>query len=64
MTDDFTTVMIDTTTRELLRSLANTDDRSMAAELRWLVNQETARRYSKPNAGITIEQAEQAAAGN
>lgn len=44
MADDFSTVMIDTATRELLRSLANSDDRSMAAELRWLVNQELNRR--------------------
>ena len=44
MGEELTTVQIDVVTRESLRRLANEDLRSMAAELTWLVNQETSRR--------------------
>lgn len=58
---ELTTIQIDVETREILRKIAKEDFRSMAAELQWLVNQETCRRYSQPNPVITVEQA--AAAG-
>ncbi len=57
-------VVFDAETREQLQSMAREDERTNSALIRWLIRQEFARRYSKPNAGITIEQAEQAAAGH
>ncbi len=63
MPDDLTTVQIDVETREVLRSLAKEDLRSMASELQWLVNQEFARRYSRPNPLITVSEALRAPAG-
>lgn len=39
-----TTVQIDKATRALLAKLAETDFRPMASELRWLIEQEIARR--------------------
>lgn len=38
--EQLTTVQIDVDTREKLRELAQANMRSMAAQLRWLVNQE------------------------
>lgn len=64
MADDLTTVQIDFETRETLRSLAKEDLRSMASELQWLVNQEYARRYSKPNPLITVADALRTPAGD
>jgi hypothetical protein len=61
MTDELTTVQIDVETREVLRSLAKQDIRSMAAELQFLVTQEYARRFSQPNPTITVADAQAAA---
>lgn len=63
MPDDLTTVQIDVETREVLRSLAKEDFRSMASELQWLVNQEYARRYSRPNPLVTVADALRTPAG-
>ena len=57
MAEELTTVQIDVETREVLRGLAGEDYRSMASELKWLVTQEHARRYSQPNPVITVEEA-------
>ncbi len=61
MAEDLTTIQVDIATRDLLRQLASEDFRSMTAELRWLVAQERARRYSQPNPVITVEEAQRAA---
>lgn len=42
--NNLATVQTDTETRDFLKELAETDFRSMASELRWLVTQERARR--------------------
>jgi hypothetical protein len=48
---------------EMLRKMAELDMRSIGNEVAWLIRQEYARRYSQPNANITIAEAEAAAAG-
>ncbi len=42
--NDLTTVQIDRDTLEMLRGIAQSEDRSMAAQLRWMIRQEYERR--------------------
>lgn len=46
--------------KTMLSKLAEEDMRSASAEVIWLIRQEWARRYSRPNFGITVEQATEA----
>ena len=58
MTDVLTTIQIDIETRETLRKLAGDDFRSMAAELKWMVSQEYARRFVQAAAQVSAPKAE------
>ena len=49
--------------KNMLEKLAQEDMRSATAEVIWLIRQEYARRYSRPNPGVTIAQALETAAG-
>jgi hypothetical protein len=60
---DFQIRTSDVEAGELLKRLAEIDMRSMGNEVAWIIRQEYARRYSQPNANITIAEAEAAAAG-
>ena len=53
-------VVFDAETREQLVAMAREDDRTNSALIRTLIRQEYARRYSKPNAGVTVAEAEAA----
>ena len=42
---------------EMIRVLSEADLRSMGAEVAWLIRQEYARRYSRPNPAVTVAEA-------
>jgi hypothetical protein len=42
---------------EMIRTLSEQDLRSMGAEVAWLIRQEWARRYSRPNPLISVADA-------
>lgn len=48
--------------KEMIGSLAKNDVRSETGEVAWLISQEYARRYSRPNPSITVEEAQAAIA--
>lgn len=43
--------------KAMLQRLAKEDMRSAQSEVIWLIRQEWARRYGRPNPGVTVEQA-------
>lgn len=47
--------------KEKLQKLAEMDMRSAQQEVVWLIHQEWAKRFSQPNAGITVAEATAAA---
>lgn len=54
-------VVFDTETNDMLKRMANADDRTDSALVRTLVREEFARRYSTPQPAITITEAQAAA---
>ena len=48
---------VDDETELMARHLANTDQRTISSEIAWLIRQEWARRYSRPNPVIGVADA-------
>lgn len=60
--NEITSVQISKGALATLKVLAEQDLRSATKELEWLINQEWAKRYSKPNSSISVEEAQTAIA--
>lgn len=54
-------VVFDAETNDMLKRMANADDRTDSALVRTLVREEFARRYSQPNPAVTVAEAQTAA---
>lgn len=48
---------VDEQTKLMAKHLAEQDQRSISAQIAWLIRQEWARRYSQPNPLITVQSA-------
>lgn len=58
--NEITTVQISKDALAMLKVLAEQDLRSATKQNEWLITQEWARRYSRPNPAITVEDAQAA----
>lgn len=56
--NDFYMRTSDSEAGEMLKKLAENDMRSIGNEIAWLIRQEYARRYSRPNPLVTVGEAE------
>lgn len=56
MTEELTTIQIDVKTREMLRQVASVNERSMTAQLRWMVTQEYTKCFPDSDCSETTDQ--------